>query len=76
MIALLHRPFRCPIAPRPPPRRPQGLLARFAARKDAWTAAVDSVAQLDALISLAVTAACAGGPMCRPKLVAWSEEGE
>ncbi len=47
----------------------------FAERKEVWAAAVDCTAKLDALTSLAVAAACSGGPMCRPNLVPWSEAG-
>lgn len=67
------------LTPHPPclcaPARLQGLTRLFAERKEVWAAAVDCTAQLDALMSLAVAAACSGGPMCRPNLVAWSEAG-
>ena len=66
----------CDHAP-PPINRlpPQGLMAQFAERKEVWAAAVDCCAQLDALMSLAVAAACSGGPMTRPRLVPWREGG-
>lgn len=54
----------------------QGMMRRFAGRKALWDAAVDCMAQLDALMSLAVAAACGSGTMCRPKLVPWSPAGE
>lgn len=55
---------------------PQGMMAQFAARKALWDAAVDCMAQLDALMSLAVAAACGSGTMSRPVLVPWSPQGE
>jgi DNA mismatch repair protein MSH6 len=50
----------------------QGMMRGFAARKALWAAAVDCMAQLDALMSLAVAAACGAGTMCRPRLLPWS----
>lgn len=50
----------------------QGILRQFAERQALWAAAVDAVAQLDALMSLAVAASCASGPMTRPKLLPWT----
>jgi DNA mismatch repair protein MSH6 len=52
----------------------RAILRRFAEKREIWTAAVDSVAILDALMSLAVAAACGAGVMSRPKLLTWSEE--
>lgn len=49
-----------------------GMMAAFARRRQLWAAAVECMAQLDALMSLAVAAACGAGTMCRPKLVPWS----
>ncbi|KAL4857543.1 DNA mismatch repair protein 6 [Chlorella vulgaris] len=49
-----------------------GMMAAFARRRELWAAAVECMAQLDALMSLAVAAACGAGTMCRPKLVPWS----
>ncbi|EFN52031.1 hypothetical protein CHLNCDRAFT_139631 [Chlorella variabilis] len=54
----------------------QGMMRAFSQRKALWGAAVDCMAQLDALMSLAVAAACGSGTMCRPKLVPWSPAGE
>ena len=45
----------------------QGLLRRFASQAELWTAAVDTLAQIDALMSLASAAQFGtGGPLCRP----------
>ncbi|KAL4517804.1 hypothetical protein Ndes2526A_g02182 [Nannochloris sp. 'desiccata'] len=52
----------------------RAILKRFAEKREVWAAAVDSVAILDALMSLAVAAACGAGVMSRPKLLTWSEE--
>ena len=49
----------------------QGILRQFAERREVWAAAIEAVAQLDALMSLAVAAACGDGPMVRPTLVPW-----
>ncbi len=54
----------------------QGMMQSFSERKALWAAAVDCMAQLDALMSLAVAAACGSGTMCRPQLVPWSPAGE
>eukprot|EP00887_Chlorella_sp_A99_P007330 scaffold2.g7330.t1 len=54
----------------------QDLMRRFAESKDAWAAAVDCMAQLDALMSLAAAALGASGPVCRPRLVPCSPPGE
>ena len=51
-------------------------MRQFAGRKALWDAAVDCMAQLDALMSLAVAAACGSGTMCRPTLVPWTPQGE
>jgi hypothetical protein len=47
---------------------PQGLLRKFSVQKDIWTGAVDALAQVDALMSLAAAAELGGthGAMCRP----------
>ena len=49
----------------------QSLLRRFASQADLWTAAVDTLAQIDALMSLASAAQFGtdGGPLCRPVFV-------
>lgn len=49
----------------------QGMVRRFAREHAAWEAAVQAVAELDALMSLAAVAdvGSSQGPMCRPKLV-------
>ncbi|CAL8470971.1 g10513 [Coccomyxa elongata] len=49
----------------------QGVVRRFAREHAAWEAAVQAVAELDALMSLAAVAdvGSSQGPMCRPKLV-------
>lgn len=44
----------------------QGLVVKFAANRDMWLAAVECMAHLDALMSLAVAGSCGSGPMCRP----------
>lgn len=51
------------------------LLRRFATHKATWLAAVECASRLDALMSLAIaaTAGGAGGPMCRPEILAWDE---
>ena len=51
------------------------MMRQFASRKALWDAAVDCMAQLDALMSLAVAAACGSGTMCRPTLVPWTPQG-
>jgi DNA mismatch repair protein MSH6 len=48
------------------------VIRRFAAAGPTWAAAVDAAAQLDALMSLAVAAACGAGPMCRPRIAPWA----
>jgi DNA mismatch repair protein MSH6 len=52
----------------------RAILRRFAEKREIWAAAVESVAILDALMSLAVAAACGAGAMSRPKLLSWSED--
>ena len=49
----------------------QGVVRQFARSHSVWEAAVDVVAELDALMSLAAVADVGSvhGPMCRPKLV-------
>ena len=49
----------------------QGVVRRFAREHAAWEEAVQAVAELDALMSLAAVAdvGSSQGPMCRPKLV-------
>lgn len=49
----------------------QGMVRQFAKSHAVWEAAVDAVAELDALMSLASVAGMfsVSGPMCRPKLV-------
>lgn len=49
----------------------QGLLRKFSAQKDIWTGAVDALAQVDALMSLAAAAELGGthGDMCRPNFL-------
>lgn len=49
----------------------QGVVRQFARSHSVWEAAVDVVAELDALMSLAAVAdvGSAHGPMCRPKLI-------
>jgi len=49
----------------------QGVVHQFAKSHAVWEAAVDAVAELDALMSLAAVAdvGSAHGPMCRPTLV-------
>ena len=53
----------------------QALMGQFAERKEVWAAAVDCMAQLDALMSLALAAAMASGPVCRPRLLPWAPPG-
>lgn len=52
----------------------QGLLLRFSQHRDVWGAAVEAMAQLDALASLAAAAtdASVNGPVCRPEFLASS----
>ena len=49
----------------------QGVVRQVARSHAVWEAAVDAVAELDALMSLAYVAGMFSvyGPMCRPKLV-------
>lgn len=47
----------------------QGLVRRFVDKKDLWMEAVNAVAELDALISLATAAMHADGEVCRPTFV-------
>ncbi|EIE20176.1 hypothetical protein COCSUDRAFT_18682, partial [Coccomyxa subellipsoidea C-169] len=49
----------------------QGVVRRFAREHAVWEAAVEAMAELDALMSLAAVAdvGSAQGPMCRPRLV-------
>ena len=47
----------------------QNIMKRFAAHKSTWLDAVDCIAKLDALMSLAKAAACGDGIMCRPEFV-------
>lgn len=54
----------------------QAILRRFAENNAVWTAAVEAVAVLDALMSLAVAAACAAGPMVRPTILPWSLDAD
>jgi len=49
------------------------LVRRFVERRDLWLRAVDAVAELDALASLASAALHADGPVCRPRFVHASE---
>ena len=44
----------------------QGLVVKFAQNRDMWLAAVECMAHLDALMSLAMAGSCGSGPMCRP----------
>ena len=48
----------------------QGMIRRFVDARDLWVGAVEAVADLDALMSLAAHALHADGSVCRPKLVA------
>ncbi|KAK9807187.1 hypothetical protein WJX73_005617 [Symbiochloris irregularis] len=50
----------------------KGLLMRFSQHRDTWGGAVEAMAQLDALASLAAAAmdASANGPVCRPEFIA------
>ena len=52
----------------------RAILTRFAEKRDVWSGAVDSVAILDALMSLAVAAACSAGTMVRPTILPWSPD--
>ncbi|WPT16759.1 DNA mismatch repair protein MSH6 [Picochlorum sp. SENEW3] len=47
----------------------QHVTAKFASYKDLWLAAVDSIANLDSLMSLARAAMCSDGIMCRPEFI-------
>lgn len=49
----------------------QGVVRRFAREHAVWEAAVEAIAELDALMSLAAVAevSTSQGPMCRPKLL-------
>lgn len=49
----------------------QGVVRRFAREHAVWEAAVEAMAELDALMSLAAVAdvGSSQGPMCRPRLV-------
>lgn len=40
-----------------------------------WSSAINAVAELDALMSLAAHALNADGPMCRPQLIPYAEAG-
>jgi len=51
----------------------QSVMRKFSEHKDLWTAAVEAIADLDALMSLAKSAACSAGPMCRPEFILWKE---
>ena len=52
-------------------------MQRFAAEHGVWQAALEAVAELDALMSLAHAAdmGTAAGPMCRPRLVPAGVDG-
>lgn len=52
----------------------QGILRKFSENQAMWSAAVDAVAQLDALMSLAVAATCGSGTMSRPTFLPWSSD--
>ena len=47
----------------------QNIMAKFAEHKTVWLEAVDRIASLDALMSLAKAAAYSDGPMCCPEFV-------
>lgn len=47
----------------------QNIMAKFAEHRKVWLEAVDRIASLDALMSLAKAAACGDGPMCCPEFV-------
>lgn len=51
----------------------QNIMKRFASYKSMWLDTVESIAQLDALMSLAKAAACGDGTMCRPEFVEHDE---
>ena len=51
----------------------QSAMRKFSEHKDLWVAAVEAIADLDALMSLAKSAACSAGPMCRPEFLSWNE---
>jgi len=51
----------------------QNIMKRFASYKNMWLCAVDCIAKLDALMSLAKAAACGDGPMCRPEFIRCEE---
>lgn len=52
----------------------QGIMAQFAEHRILWLDAVDCIANLDALMSLAKAAMCSDGPVCCPEFV--SPNGE
>lgn len=47
----------------------RSLMSVFAESRGVWCAAVECMAQLDTLMSLAIAADCGSGPMCRPTFV-------
>lgn len=47
----------------------QALERRFMSHRSTWFAAVEAVAQLDALMALAGAGLAAEGPLCRPVVV-------
>jgi len=52
----------------------KNIMAKFAENRAVWLEAVDRIASLDALMSLAKAAACGDGPMCCPEFVKVSDE--
>jgi len=52
----------------------QGMVRRFVDDRELWVGAVEAVAELDALMSLAAHAINAEGAVCRPRLVAPSQQ--
>lgn len=52
----------------------QHVTAKFASYKDLWLEAVDCIANLDSLMSLARAAMCSDGIMCRPEFIDHSEK--
>eukprot|EP00983_Pelagomonas_calceolata_P085529 1156580-Pelagomonas_calceolata.AAC.2 len=52
-----------------PSSNTQGMVRRFVEDRELWVRAVEAVAELDALMSLAAHALNAEGSVCRPKLL-------
>ena len=78
MMAVLRHGWACATLTRSAYFGAQGVVRRFAGAHGAWEAALDAVANLDALMSLAACAEAGGaqGPMCRPKLVPAQGQGQ